>query len=126
MKDMHTFTNLYPKSKAKKFAPNNKSMRRKIKRRGRFHVYIVMCKNGTYYTGYTNNLENRIKLHNKGEGAKYLKGKSPVTLVYSKEYVYFKNALNAERKIKMLTRKNKEALIKAYKNDLNKHPRLIT
>lgn len=91
-----------------------------IKRKGRFHVYIVMCKNGTYYTGYTNNLENRIKLHNKGDGAKYLKGKSPITLVYSKEYVYFKNALNAERRIKTLTRKRKEALIEVYKKDFLK------
>ncbi|MBI4827020.1 MAG: GIY-YIG nuclease family protein [Nitrospirae bacterium] len=100
-------------------------MNRKIKRKSSFHVYIVTCKNGTYYTGYTNNLENRIKLHNKGDGAKYLKGKSPVTLVYSKEYVYFKNALNAERKIKMLTRKNKEALTEAYKKNILKHPKLI-
>ncbi|MEE8329669.1 MAG: GIY-YIG nuclease family protein, partial [Thermodesulfovibrionia bacterium] len=43
-------------------------MRNKIKRKGVFYVYIVKCKNGTYYTGYSNNLENRIKLHNKGNG----------------------------------------------------------
>lgn len=77
-----------------------------------------MCNNGTYYTGYTNNLENRIKLHNRGNGAKYLKGKSPVTLAYSKEYVYYKNALNAERRIKKLTRKKKETLIEDYKKNL--------
>lgn len=84
-----------------------------------------MCKNGTYYTGYTSNLENRIKLHNRGDGAKYLKGKSPVILVYSKEYVYFKNALNAERRIKRLTRKRKEALIEVYKMNLLKHSGLF-
>lgn len=91
-------------------------MRKKIKRKDIFYVYIVKCKNGTYYTGYTNNLENRIKLHNKGDGAKYLKGKVPVKLVYAKEYKYYKNALHGERNLKKLTRKEKEQLIKNYEN----------
>jgi len=90
---------------------------KKIKRKDVFYVYMVKCKNGTYYTGYTNNLENRIKLHNNGNGAKYLKGKSPVQLIYAKEYKYFKNALHAERNIKKLTRRDKELLIKNYEND---------
>lgn len=94
-----------------------KRVYKKMERKGSFYVYIVVCKNGTYYTGYTSNLEHRIKLHNSGDGAKYLKGKSPVTLAYSKEYVYYKNALNAERRIKKLTRKRKEALIEAYKKN---------
>ena len=89
-------------------------MRDKIKRKDVFYVYIVKCKNGTYYTGYTNNLESRIKLHNKGNGAKYLRGKSPVKLVYAKEYRYYKNALHAERNLKKLTRKEKEELIERY------------
>ena len=77
-------------------------------------MYIVKCKNGTYYTGYTNNLKNRVKLHNKGSGAKYLKGKLPVKLVYAKEYKYYKNALRAERGMKKLTRRQKETLIENY------------
>jgi len=89
-------------------------MRRKIKRKGNFFVYIVECSNGTYYTGYTNNLDNRIKLHNNGHGAKYLRGKAPIKLVYAKEYKYYKNALNAERNLKKLTRKRKEGLIRNY------------
>ncbi len=91
--------------------------RNKVKRRDVFYVYIVKCKNGTYYTGYTNNLENRIKQHNKGNGAKYLKGKLPVKLVYAKEYRYYKNALHAERKIKKLRRWQKHELIKVYEQD---------
>ena len=85
-------------------------MNRKINRRGRFWVYIVEDKNGAYYTGYTNNLKGRIKRHNNGHGAKYLRGKLPVKLVYSKEYKYYKSALNAERAIKKLGRKKKEEL----------------
>ena len=89
-----------------------------IKREGRFFVYILQCKDGTYYTGYTNDLENRIALHNSGNGAKYLRGKLPVKLVYAKEYHYYKNALRGERKIKKLTRKQKEKLIGIYNANL--------
>jgi len=77
-----------------------------------YYVYIVQCKNGTYYTGHTANIENRIKEHNSGHGAKYLKGKEPVKLVYLKEYQYLKNALARERRIKKMTRKQKELIIK--------------
>ena len=83
-------------------------------REGKFFVYIVECCNGTYYTGSTNNLENRLKLHNSNQGAKYLKGKLPVKLVYAKEYRYYKNALHAERNLKKLTRFQKQNLIKRY------------
>ena len=85
-----------------------------IQRTGKYFVYILQCSNGTYYTGYTNNLENRIKEHNNGNGAKYLRGKLPVKLVYAKEYRYYKNALHRERNIKKMTRKQKEELIRIY------------
>ena len=88
--------------------------KKKIKRKGKFFVYIVQCSNGTCYTGYAQNLKERISLHNSGNGAKYLKGKLPVKLVYAKEYRYYKNALNAERRLKKLTRKQKSMLIKLY------------
>jgi len=84
-------------------------------RRGSFFVYIVQCRDGTYYTGCTNDLTRRIEEHNKGYGAKYLKkGKLPVKLVYAKEYHYYKNALRAERRLKKLTREQKLNLIKIY------------
>ena len=82
-----------------------------------FYVYIVKCTAGAYYTGYTNDLDVRIKSHNKGHGAKYLRGKEPVELVYSKEYRYYKNALHAERNLKKLTRKQKEEMIRIYEKN---------
>lgn len=85
-----------------------------IRRRGQYYVYIVRARSGTYYTGYTNNLDARLKRHNSGHGAKYLKGKGPVALVYAKEYKYYLLALRAERKIKQFTRPQKEALIAEY------------
>lgn len=54
-------------------------------RHGKYFVYMVRCADGTYYTGSTNDFGNRIKLHNAGNGAKYLRGKEPVQLVYAKE-----------------------------------------
>jgi len=84
----------------------------KIKRFAKFTVYILKCKKGTYYTGYTSNLKKRIKLHNAGQGAKYLRGKAPVKLVYSKKYKYYKCALNAEREIKTYSRQKKENFLK--------------
>ncbi|MCX5634120.1 MAG: GIY-YIG nuclease family protein [Phycisphaerae bacterium] len=83
-------------------------------RKGKYWVYIVRCKDGTCYTGYTNNLGKRIALHNSGNGAKYLRNKLPVVLVYAKEYRYYKNALNREKNIKKLTRQQKEELIRIY------------
>jgi len=90
---------------------------RKIVRKGQYWVYIVQCRNGTYYTGYTNDLKNRVALHNKGNGAKYLKRKLPVKLVYAKEYHYYKNALRCERNIKKMTHKQKERLIRIYETN---------
>ena len=87
-----------------------------MKRHDQYFVYIVRCKNGTFYTGYTNNLEKRLEAHNKGVGAKYLRGKGPVVLVYSREYKYYKNAFKGERETKLLTRTQKEELIKKFKS----------
>jgi len=85
-----------------------------IKREGRFFVYIVQCRDGTYYTGYTKNLENRIALHKSGKGAKYVKYKLPAELVYAKEYRYYKSALNEEKRIKQLKREQKSELVRSY------------
>lgn len=79
-----------------------------------YFVYMVRCKYGTYYTGYTTDLGNRIKKHNSGLGAKYLRGRSPVELVYVKEYRDLTSALRAERNIKDLTRRQKDELIGLY------------
>jgi putative endonuclease len=83
-----------------------------FKREDKFYVYIVECNKGTYYTGYTNNLENRLKLHNDGKGAKYTRSRRPVRLIWHKGYKCLNKVLSEERKIKALTRAQKEKLIK--------------
>jgi putative endonuclease len=89
-------------------------MARKILRKGKYWVYIVRCSDGTYYTGYTSNLEKRVALHNSGNGAKYVKYKLPAELVYAKEYRYYKSALNEEKRIKQLKREQKSELVRSY------------
>lgn len=76
------------------------------------YVYIVECRDNTYYTGKTTNLDKRIKAHNLGKGAKYTKARRPVKLVYLEEYDEKSTALKREYAIKQLTRKQKEQLIK--------------
>jgi putative endonuclease len=85
-----------------------------IRRKSIYYVYIIEASDGTYYTGYTNNLGRRLKEHGTARGARYLRGKGPVELVYAKEYCYYKNALHAERNLKKLTRAQKEELIRIY------------
>jgi putative endonuclease len=75
---------------------------------------MVECADGTYYTGSTNNLRKRLTLHNNGHGAKYVRGRGPVKLVYKKGYRYYKRVVQAERALKQLTRKEKEALVHHY------------
>ena len=75
------------------------------------YVYIVECSDGTFYTGWTNNLEKRIYMHSNGTGAKYTKGRGPVKLMYYEEFEDKKDAMKREYEIKKLTRKAKILLI---------------
>ncbi len=86
-------------------------MRGKIKRKGDFYVYILECKDGSYYTGYTNNIKARLKLHSSGKGAKYTRDRRPLKLVWVKRYSYFKRAFTKELEIKRMSRKKKEELV---------------
>jgi len=75
------------------------------------YVYIVECSDGTFYTGWTNNLEKRIDMHSKGTGAKYTKGRGPVNLIYHESFEDKKDAMKREYEIKKLTREAKILLI---------------
>lgn len=76
------------------------------------YTYILKCKDNTYYTGWTNNIEKRIQDHNDGKGAKYTKARRPVELVYYETYETKEEAMKRECAIKRLTRKEKETLVK--------------
>ncbi len=74
-------------------------------------VYILRCKDGSLYTGWTNNLEKRVKMHNLGLGAKYTKGRGPCELVYFERFENKSDALKREAAIKKLERIEKEKII---------------
>ena len=77
-------------------------------------VYILRCKDDSLYTGWTNDLENRIKMHNEGLGAKYTRGRGPCILVYFETFENKNEALKREYAIKKLTREQKEKLIENF------------
>lgn len=76
------------------------------------YIYIVECSDKTLYTGYTNNLEKRIKAHNEKRGAKYTKGRTPVILKYFEEFDNKADAMKRECQIKRFNRIKKQKLFK--------------
>lgn len=81
-----------------------------------YYVYIVECSDKTYYTGSTNDIENRVKKHNTDKtGAKYTRSRRPVVLKYYEEHPTKSEALVRENQIKNLTRRKKEELIQTAK-----------
>lgn len=75
------------------------------------YTYILKCNDGTLYTGWTNNLEKRLKDHNAGKGAKYTQSRLPVEIVYYETFTSKEEAMRREYFIKKLTRKEKLKLI---------------
>lgn len=74
------------------------------------YTYILRCADGTLYTGWTNNLQKRVGLHNAGKGAKYTKSRLPVTLFYFETFETKEEAMRREAAIKRLNRDQKLAL----------------
>ncbi len=75
------------------------------------YLYILLCSNGQYYTGSTNDLEKRLAQHQNGEGANFTKKHLPVKLVYFEEFQRIDEAFYREKQVQGWNRKKKEALI---------------
>ena len=80
-------------------------------------TYILKCKDDSLYTGWTNDIVHRLKMHNEGKGAKYTRGRGPVELVYLEEFETKQEAMSREAKIKHLSRKEKLLLIETYQQE---------
>ena len=78
-----------------------------------YYVYMLRCADDTLYTGYTDDPERRLRVHNAGKGAKYTRSRLPVELVYRETLENKSAALRRELEIKGLTREKKLALIAA-------------
>ena len=78
------------------------------------YVYILLCKDDTLYTGWTVDLDKRVKTHNRGKASKYTRGRLPVQLVYYEEFEDKIQAQKREYAIKQLKRKDKLKLIDSF------------
>ncbi len=84
------------------------------------YVYILLCADGSYYTGSTNDLERRLAQHQAGEGANYTRKRLPVKLVYYEKFDRISEAFYREKQIQGWSRKKKQALIEGRYDDLVK------
>ena len=75
------------------------------------YMYILLCADGSYYTGSTTDLERRLEQHQNGEGANHTKKRLPVSLLYYEEYSRIDEAFYREKQVQGWSRKKKEALI---------------
>lgn len=76
-----------------------------------FYVYILLCRDGSYYTGYTRNLDERIRLHESGKGARYTRMHKPKRVAYVELFDSRVKAMKRERTIKQLSHQQKLNLI---------------
>jgi len=76
-----------------------------------FCVYILLCRDGSFYTGYTKDLDERTRQHENGKGAKYTKSHRPQKVAYVEIFNSRSSAMKRERAIKKLTHQQKQDLI---------------
>ncbi|AIC96581.1 GIY-YIG nuclease family protein [Shouchella lehensis] len=75
------------------------------------YMYVLECGDQSWYTGYTNNVEQRLRKHEEGKGAKYTRGRGPLKLVYVETFATKKEALKQEYQFKRKTRRAKERYV---------------
>jgi len=80
------------------------------------YVYILECRDKTYYTGYAVDLERRLQEHQEGTGCKYTRGRRPVQLVYWEDCPSKSAAMQREYQLKQLTKAGKKKLIASLQN----------
>lgn len=80
----------------------------------KWHVYMVRCADGSLYTGIATDVERRVAQHNTGQGARYTRGRGPVTVVYQERVKDRPAALRREHAIKQLRPVEKRALLDTF------------
>ncbi len=83
-----------------------------------YYVYMLECADGSLYTGWTNNLDKRIRLHNAGRGSKYVRSRLPVQMRYAESFMTQGEAMRHEYALKQLARNEKLALIESQNTSL--------
>jgi putative endonuclease len=82
-----------------------------VERKDSYFVYVLLCNDGSYYTGYSNNPTSRLVTHMKGQGARYTRMHKPRGIVYLQELQTRSAAMKRERQIKALTHAEKSHLV---------------
>lgn len=80
-----------------------------------FFMYVLRCRDGSLYTGYTNSISKRLEQHNQGKAAKYTRGRRPVKLLVTIPYASKSEALRAEAAFKKLSRQKKLQCVEHFK-----------
>lgn len=80
-------------------------------------TYILLCSDNTLYTGAAKDLSQRIAKHQAGKGAKYTRGRRPVSLAWAEEHQTMSGALKREARIKKMPRWKKKRLVDGTKRD---------
>jgi len=75
-----------------------------------YYVYLLLCDDGSYYTGYTKNVPSRLWQHKKGYGARYTRLRRPKKVIHVEEFKTRREAMRRERQIKALTHDQKRDL----------------
>jgi len=88
-----------------------------------YYVYVIECVDGTFYTGYTKDLDARLRLHMNGKGARYTRMHKPLKLVYAEELDSRLDAVRKERKLKKLRHHQKLELINPRTQSRRGHKR---
>jgi putative endonuclease len=81
-------------------------------------VYILLCSDGSFYTGSTNDVEKRLEAHLAGKGAKYTKSHKPKRIIYQESFQTKSEALKREIEIKKLTKIDKLKLVKNWPEEI--------
>ncbi|ACD60460.1 GIY-YIG nuclease family protein [Xanthomonas oryzae pv. oryzae] len=86
-----------------------------------WHLYLLLCRNGSYYAGITNDLERRFQAHLHGTGARYTRANPPVQVLASHRYPDRASASRAECALKRQPRARKLAWLQAQSSDTESH-----
>jgi len=89
--------------------PTEKPVRRKLLIMS-YYVYVLLCEDGSYYTGYAKDIDSRVRQHMSGIGARYTRLHRPKRLVYTEEFDTVEEAMRREREIKKLSHDEKHKL----------------
>ena len=79
-----------------------------------YYVYILLCKDGSYYTGHARDVKRRVERHKRGQAARYTRMHEPEKIVYAKKFGSRSEAMKREREIKLFSHNKKQRLINLY------------